>query len=109
MAYALPFPFSALQQLRQTRGQQPTLQSQQPTPQDYADALEAYGRQQPIRTPGALASNLAASAIQHLNTNGQAVPQGSGWNLPASFDPKDFGLSPSPLTVDPLPAIGSGS
>jgi hypothetical protein len=37
--------FQILQNLRRAAGQQPTLPSaQQPSPQDYADALEAYGR-----------------------------------------------------------------
>jgi hypothetical protein len=37
----------------------------EPTPQDYADALAQLGRQGQagIRTPGALASNLAADAL----------------------------------------------
>jgi hypothetical protein len=99
--------FQILQNLRRAAGQQPTLPSaQQPSPQDYADALEAYGRQ-PIRTPGALASNLAASAIQRLNPNGQsATPM--EFNLPANVDPRSVGLSQSPLTVGALPPIGSG-
>ncbi len=104
-----PFNFSQiLQNLRRTPGQQPTLQSQQPTPQDYADALEAYGRQ-PIRTPGALASNLAADAINRLGaSNPHQASQPMQFNLPTHLDPQGLGLQQSPLTVPQLPPIGPG-
>ena len=46
------------------------------SPQDYANALIQYGRSQPIRTPGALATNLAAAAINRFGLPGvgQAPP-----------------------------------
>ncbi len=56
----------------------------QPTPQDYADALDQLGKQAQtgIRTPGALASNLIADALlqygqgraQQARTAGDASP-----------------------------------
>ena len=46
------------------------------SPEEYANALIQYGRSQPIRTPGALATNLAAAAINRFGLPGvgQAPP-----------------------------------
>ena len=54
---------------------------EQPTPQDYADALDQLGKQAQtgIRTPGALGSNLLADALlQYGQARARKAQQPSG-------------------------------
>jgi hypothetical protein len=89
----------------------------QPTPQDYADALAQLGKQAPtnIRTPGALASNLMADALlQYGQGRAQRAQGASAGNGPpdgafaSTVTPRRLGLAPLSFPPGPYnPGDGS--
>ena len=66
------------------------------TPEDYANALDQLGRQRQIRTPGALATNLLAEALDRYGQHrAQAASVQQKAGSPAyTFDPSTGTLRP---------------
>ncbi len=84
------------------RPNQALLYSPHATPQDYADALGRLGPRQPIRTPGALATNLVAEALNQYADARAGAKQRDLAN--SALDVTDPGNVRVPIGKDPFGA-----